>query len=170
MEMYFKISNKKVIEAYELFEKNEKLLREAFRQISEELEIESNEYAAVTDRLRVRLSEDDIKRFEASLMKGSSTDFKRNSKESKRWRELMAEKNIDRPRRPQMWNYLPTYTGEMSSNIVKIDNQLYGYYQVNNNGIKINEERIPEGFNEIKAWEYHKAIDEYNERLQLSLS
>lgn len=92
-------------------------------------------------------------------MKKEKEFFKKNSKQSKRWIELVKEHNITYNHPPRMtWGYIDIGCGRVSSSVVKIEGVIYSTLEYDNDFI------LPEGFNEIKASEYHKILEKEDEK------
>lgn len=161
MEKFYIVKDEKLINDYKEWEIDDQKIREAFVQLREEFEIQSTEYYANTERLEFCLTDSDYKKFKNSLI--SKGMFKIKSPENKRWLELIKEKEIKGLRKPFIKDYLCTGVigGKMWSNLFEIEGVLYGYFETEH------EKKIlpREGFIEIKASEYHKIIEDYEEKM-----
>lgn len=157
MERYFTIQSQQVVDDHSAWVRASEARRLAFVQLADEIGIESHEFYTVSDRLMVSLTPKDIEKFKSSLKQYSRTDFKKTSPESKRWLEILKEKGFTNKRRPFMGNYIGAGIGRSTSNILELGGVLYGYYECRHSF------ELPDGFTEIKAWEYYKAIDDHND-------
>lgn len=166
MEKFYIVKDEKLINDYKEWEIDDLKIQEAFVQLKKEFEIESNEYYANSERLVFKLKDSDYKKFKKDLMANSTERFKIKSPQNKRWLELMKEKGIKGLRKPFIKDYLHTgcIGGKMWSNLFEIESVLYGYFETEF------EKKIspPEGFIEIKASQYYKIIEDYEEKMNIS--
>lgn len=162
MEKFYIIRDTKLINDYKEWEEDDKKICQAFVELKEEFGIESSEYYPNTLRLKLCPTNSDLEKFRNSLLSNSTEVFKARSKENKRWLELMKEKQIKGLRKPFIKDYLSAGVigGKMWSTLFEIEGTLYGHFKT------VQEKKIlpQEGFIEIKASEYYKTIEDYEEK------
>jgi hypothetical protein len=107
-------------------------------------------------------SKEDLQKF-AGQFKADDYDglkeFKKNSATYKAWKQFCEEEKLETPNSPWLFHYFDVY-GKVKQKLFDIDGILYCYFSSDEYDFK-----NPNGFQEIKASEYHRAIEDYNESL-----
>lgn len=156
---YYKITSPKFIEVAEFYEKQCELFNDVVGKMAEEFGIEANQYYIELREYTIVPTDNDCEKFRAMLKKGTGT-FKQNSIVSKRFKQLLAEYEITNVSKPMLWDFLNVHSYKMRSSYHKIDGVYYGHCGIENGAMKDTE-----GFEEIKASEFHKLIEDYNEKI-----
>ncbi|MDF2841668.1 MAG: hypothetical protein K0R00_94 [Herbinix sp.] len=138
---------------------------EAFNEVRREFGIKTSEYVQDNDRLAIvpRKEDEEIFRDKLKAYKGKLKVFKVKSDVHIRWINLCKERNLSVPIRMRLIDYFPVNRSAKSS-IGPIDGVLFCYYETDGNFFAANNYKLPDGFEEIKASEYWKAIEDYYER------
>ena len=151
MNKYFIIEDEKFKSTWSRYKEDLEKLNDAYKQIPEEYEIESDNYYVTIYTLKVSTTENDKKKFSKSLCKDGES-FKKNSIIAKRFMMLIGEKGITSVIKPNFFGY--GFGCRYSSRLFEQDGILYG--SVENS---TNEFEIPHGFKEIKASEFYKVVE-----------
>ena len=105
-------------------------------------------------------SENDLMKFASQLRKDTYSDglrlFKKNSEVGKKWMALASE--VKPQRKPRLWMYYHFLMGKMKTRLFRIDGTIS--CSIENDG----QYEKPDEFREIKASEFFKVIEDYEER------
>ena len=161
IERYFIISSDAQISKDLIsYEENAAKVNEAMRKLSREVGIEGSEYYPGSDVLGIVPTENDLTKFASQLRKDTYSDglrlFKKNSEVGKKWMVLASE--VKPQRKPRLWLYYHFLMGKMRTRLFRIDGTIY--CSIENDG----QYEKPGEFMEIKASEFFKVIEDYEER------
>lgn len=161
MKKYFKITNDEFLKVYEKYEQDYDSFNEAFDTMQKEFELESNRFYVTVERFGIAYNDKDHKRYKDQYMKNDLEFFKKNSTISKRWLELMKEKNITTSRKPFCGNYMKTRSmGKSTYNSHRLFGEVYGFLDADYSF------ELGDGFEEIKASEYYALIEKHDEQIK----
>lgn len=156
---YFIITHEKYKQEYEKYRRDFEKFNNIFDIMQKEFGIETTRYYPTLDMFGIDPTPADLEKFKSD-MKKEKEFFKKNSKQSKRWVELIKEHNITCNHVPEMtWDYIDIGCGRVRSSVVEIKSVIYGTLEYDKDFV------LPEGFNEIKASEYHRILEENNIRI-----
>lgn len=135
--------------------KDSKKVNDAFKVIAKKYGIEAKEYYP-TENLGIVCTKSDYEKFKSQLKKDSGF-FKVNSIINKDWKENTWD--VEYWHKPNPARYLSKFLyGKHKTRLFFIDDILYG-------SIESTEDISAENWmQELKASEFHKAIEEYEER------
>ena len=151
MEKFFIVHNEKLIKEYKDYVEDYNALNDVMKMIMNEFGIEAKQFYSYCDRLMIVLTENDKVKFSKSLLKNGER-FRVNSKENKRFLELVKEYNIKGLRKPSYFNYI---NGRNSKyRMFGINNTIYGSYEMPY------DFTLPSNFEEIKASEFYKIVED----------
>ena len=161
IERYFIISSDAQISKDLIsYEENAAKVNEAMLKLSREVGIEGSEYYPGSDVLGIVPTENDLTKFASQLRKDTYSDglrlFKKNSEVGKKWMALASE--VKPQRKPRLWMYYHFLMGKMRTRLFRIDGTIY--CSIENDG----QYEKPDEFREIKASEFFKVIEDYEER------
>lgn len=125
--------------------------------------IETKLYGFHGDNLCIVPTENDLTIFNNVLGKElgeKQRPFKSNSKIQKLWLKALEEKGLENKRKPYVPMYFSLRGGKMSSRLFDIDGVLYCSFK---NGWD-EEVETPLDFKELKASEFWKIVEDYEER------
>ena len=126
----------------------------AFKQICEEFGIETTGFYPCKEYLHIDPTRQDVQKFSEYLLKNSIGVFKKNSPQSKRWRELT--KDIQFFYKPQLIYYMDFDAGHWSERLFNVNEKLYASIKTDRN----TEIPLPEFAVEMKASDFYKIIEE----------
>lgn len=166
--MYYIVSNESELGKRYLDHKAEQMKFFDFAEkFLKENGVQSNEYG-ICSNLMIVPTEEDIRKFENQLQQpkkaGRNCYFRANSKLSKAWHKGLEEAKIDVKlisRSGALWGYIPHASGRW--NIFDIEGVIYFHFEPTWED-KINFSKTD--FTEIKASEYFKVIEDYNQRIK----
>lgn len=163
MEKYFIVTNKSdLFDEYINYKENLKQMREIAIKFLEDNNIEANEYSYSSHIFYIVPTEKDKEKFRTVLGKtvdNGTRPFKKNSKIGKAWVNILEENNIEPLHKPIVGWYFKNHGGKMRSMLFDIDEIVYCSYQVEG------DIDTPKGFIEMKASEFWKIVEDYNQKL-----
>lgn len=143
---------------YEAWYANAEKTRQLIVLFFEDRGIESKQYRAGNTWLSIVPTENDRAKFGKELCKLSDdhgvVHFRESSKTCKAWAKLLAENNHRKVMEPRMSFYIAHGFRSMSRHFTGKDGVHYGWYQTDCNF------EIPSGCEEIKGWQFYKALDD----------
>lgn len=137
-----------------------KKVDDAFREFAKEHGIETSRYYQFTSQLRIVPTMKDIHKFREQLKIDNET-FKKNSAISKEWVELCKANGLETPRKPtwELRDLITTCILSFRSSLFSLNDEVYGTFEAD-----VNFNLPDEHFVELKASEFHKIIEEYEEK------
>lgn len=157
MGKYFVVNEDSGLHAdYFAWKGNHKKILDAIEKVREEFGIETKQFYLDQKRLHIHPSENDSKKFKDMMKKGGWGEFKKNSEPSKMWVELV--KDILQFKKPQLFYYFDMLGHRWRERLFDIDGKLYGSIESDQ------EVKMPDFVTEIKASEFYKIIEDYEER------
>ena len=155
MEKYFEVKqgSKLYNDSFTYIEDYKKAVA-AFKQTCEEFGIETTGFYPCKEYLHIDPTRQDVKKFSDDLLKNSYGVFKKNSPQSKRWRELT--KDIQFFYKPQLMNYMSFDAGRWSERLFNVNEKLYASINTDRNAEII----LPDFAVEMKASDFYKIIEE----------
>ena len=157
MDKYFKVNEGSQLHTvYFLWKEDKKKIKEAIQEVCKKFGIEAKEYYIRRDRLHIVPTQNDIAKFSDMMTKNDYGVFKKTSEPSKVWVKLV--KNIQHFNKPRLFSYIHFHAHEWSENLFDIDGVLYGLLK------DVDEVNLPDFVVEIKASEFYKIIEDYEER------
>lgn len=149
-------------EEYFQWKNNRVQMIEIAKNFMDENNIETSKYANDSKTFYIVPSSNDIIKFGDSLCKeelhSGLRKFKKTSSVGKAWIALLKEKQITPRYKPFVGIYFKNTFGKHSSRLFDIDNVIYcsfsGEFEID----------TPEGFEEIKASEFYKVIEDYESK------
>lgn len=161
MEKYFIITpespvHKEYLEYKEMSEK----VNAAFKEFAKENGIETHEYYQYTQYLEICPTESDTEKFGRYFKKDAPGLFKKNSPFAKAWVEKCQELELKTPHKPMLGFEFNTFR-RSRSRLFMIDDTLYGSLQADG------DFELPKtGYKEMKASEFFKIVEDYEESLK----
>ena len=157
MDKYFKVNEGSQLHTvYFLWKEDKKKIKEAIQEVCKKFGIEAKEYYIRRDRLHIVPTQNDIEKFSDMMTKNDYGVFKKTSEPSKMWIELV--KDIQHFNKPRLFSYIHFHAHKWSENLFDIDGILYGLLK------DVDEVNLPDFVTEIKASEFYKIIEDYEER------
>lgn len=158
MEKYFRIRrDSKFYKEYFQFVADTKRNAELFRAFAAERGIESHSFIPLKNGLYIVPTEKDIERFGGDFVKDTFKNglrrFKKTSKVSKLWCELMKNEKV--AERPRFWSYVPTLCGRFRERCIRVGDDLYGSLQSQESEIQ-----LADFMDEIKASEFYLIMEQ----------
>ena len=158
MEKYFIITPessiyKKYIDYKEMSEK----VNEAFKDFAQACGFETQEYYQSTQHLHICPTESDIEKFGKYFKKNDPGLFKKNAPLAKEWVNKCELLKLKSPFKPQLGFEIGVY-GKSRSRLFTIKDVMYGSLDSDN------DFKTPAGLTEIKASEFFKIVEEYEEK------
>lgn len=160
MEKFFIVTDKSRLKKdYEDYLENSKKVNELAKEFMDAHGFETHHYGVRGDIFFIVPTREDKVNFSNQLYKDSQGNglvgFKKNSKMGKAWIDLLEDKKITVQDKPSLPLYFSTFFGRSSSRLFKVKDIVY--CSIDANTQKIDN---PEGFEEIKASEFYKIIEE----------
>ena len=161
MERAFIIKNQEFIDQDKKHDLMEEKWHDAIMAIYKEMGLKKSRYYTSSDRLRIPFeNREERKPFKPFLMAGDDSAFKKSSIWNKRLNELLKEKGYEFTRAPNAaWDNGMHFNGRFSYRHFCIDEVYYGYINARH------DFELAESLEEIKMSEYHKIIEDYNEKI-----
>lgn len=163
MEKFFIVTEKSGLNSeYWEYQKNTKELNQYVKKFMETFSIEAQEYSVSEDKFYIVPTDNDVDRFGKILSKALSNGlraFRGNSKIIKEWKSYLKVNNVIMLNKPFAGIYFRGF-GRCMSRLFHIDNILYCSYECEY------DFNAPEGFTEIKASEFYKAIEDHNDKVR----
>lgn len=131
----------------------------AFKEFAKEWEIETHEYYQSVEYLHICPTESDAKKFGKYFKKDASGLFKKNSPLAKDWADKCRALGLTSAFKPNLGFEIAVY-GRSRSRLFMIKDILYASFEIDR------DYENPEGFKEIKASEFFKIVEEYEESLE----
>lgn len=157
MDKYFKVNEgSELYTDYFKHKEDKKKIKEAIQEVCKKFGIEAEQFYMRKDRLHIVPTQNDIAKFSDMMTKNDYGVFKKASEPSKMWVELV--KDIQHFNKPRMFNYIHFHAYQWSENLFDIDGVVYGFLK------DVDEVNLPDFVVEIKASEFHKVIEDYEER------
>lgn len=165
MEKYYIVTDESPLyKEYFDYKAQQKKFNEKWKRFTEQVGITAKEYCQSAKRLLIVPSEEDFQKFAGQLkvddLGRGLREFKKNSSTYKAWKKFCEDENLMTPHAPWLFDYFNVY-GEVRHRLFDIDGILYCYFE--SKEFNFND---PEGFIEIKASEFYKAIEDYNSRFE----
>ena len=157
---YYKITSENFISKAKEYKKEIEKLYKITDIIWDEFGIETRSFYPRVSEFKIEPTRNDVNKFREMLKKDGST-FKKNSLVNKRFEELVKEYQAKTPYRPMLWDYAAHTYGSMAASHFEIDGVHYGSLEIEGGGHK-----TVEGFEEMKASEFYKIIEDYEERVK----
>lgn len=159
MESYFIVKNEKLIAMVKEYESMREKINNAFIEFAKEYEIETEKYYMTSDVLRMVPTAKDRTRFNEQL-KADGETFKKYSSMNKIWIGICNEKNIKTPYKPiyELASLINHNIYRFKSRLFSIGDTVYGSF---NADVCFN--LTPDDFTELKASEFYKIIEDYEE-------
>ena len=164
MESYFIVKNETLIEKVKEYESMRKKIDETFMEFSKEFGIETKEYYATPNVLKIVPTAKDRIRFNEQLKVDGET-FKKYSTMNKAWISICKEKSIKLLHKPtwELARLIDSGIYRFRSRLFNLGDAVYGSFEAD---ICFN---LPqEDFTELKASEFYKAIEDYKAEAALS--
>lgn len=134
-------------------------VNEAFKAFAEEQGIETKEYLPSTENLYIcNPTENDKEKFGKYFKKSEPGFFKKYSVPAKTWIAICRSLNLKSPRKPCLPFYFHAY-GKTRCRLFMLNDVLYSNFESEY------DFKNPEGFEEIKASEFFKVIEDYKESM-----
>lgn len=160
---YIAEEGSKLRDNYLRYLKNQEEVNEIIKKFFKTHGITTNEYYANNSYLHIVATEEDKKKFEKQLCKPKDGlyRFRANSKINKAWMETLKQHNIKVLSRPMVpFCFDKCWGGRSSSRLFEIDGVVYCSFDAS-------WEFTPKDkLQEIKASEFFKMIEDYNEKLE----
>ncbi len=157
MDKYFKVNEGcQLYTDYFSHKEDEKKIKEAFKAVCETFGIETKEFFMIQNRFCIVPTENDFKKFASVMKKSSYGEFKKTSAVNRMWVELVND--IQHFNKPRLYNYIHFHSYKWSENLFDIDGVLYGCLK------NVDEVNLPDFVVEIKASEFYKIVEDYQER------
>lgn len=160
MEKYYKIPKEhRIYKMYMDYKNMANRINKAFIEFEKEWGIETQQYCQTTDRLYICPTDNDTEKFGEYFKKGCPGEFKKTSAPSKAWVGKCKELNLETPYIPSLpWEF--GIYGSSRQRIFMIDDVLYASISTEN------DFKALKGLEEIKASEFFKVIEDYEESLK----
>lgn len=159
MEKFFIVINNDLIELVKEYENMRKKIDNAFMELREAYGIDSCEYYATTDLLRIVPTEKDKIKFNNQL-KVDGESFKKNSSMNKIWLKFCKERNLKTIHKPiyELAYLINPNIYHFKSRLFSLGEEVCGSFH---SDICFN---LPqEHFIELKASEFYKKVEDYEE-------
>ena len=157
MDKYFKVNEGSQLHTdYFLWKEGQKKIKEAVKAVCKTFGIETKEFYMTQDRFSIVPTENDFKKYASVMKKSSYGEFKKTSAVSRMWVERV--KDIEYFHKPRLFGYIHFNAYQWSENLFDIDGVLYGLLK------DVNEVNLPDFVVEIKASEFYKIIEDYEEK------
>lgn len=160
MEKYYTVTpDSKIYNAYVDYRTMLDKVNAAFTEFAKEQGFETKQYYPKTDCLCIVPTNADTDKFGKYFKKDMPGMFKKTSLPSKAWISKCSALGLKTPHKPNLVFYM-NVSGRASCRMFMIDDVLYASYETNCDFESI------DGLNEIKASEFYKVIEEYEESLK----
>ena len=157
MNKYFVVNEDSELYAdYFAWKDDKSKISDAFKKVCDKFGIETTQFYLNQNRLHIHPTENDDLKFEKMMKKTGWGEFKVNSEPSKMWVALV--KDIKHFRKPQLLFYFHSLGYSWRERLFDIDGKLYGSIESNM------DIQMPDFVTEIKASEFYKIIEDYEER------
>lgn len=133
----------------------------AFVEFAKEQGIETHEYYQSAQSLHICPTDGDSDKFGKYFKKDTPGLFKKNSLPAKTWVKKCQELGLKSPHKPHLAFYLNVF-GRARSRLFMINDILYASYETECDF----KDPAGAGLNEIKASEFFKVVEEYEESLK----
>jgi len=160
MERFFIVTKSKLGIDYLEFKNNHRKINELVKTFFKENEIETSSYSYGYRSLAIEPTENDLKKYDKALKKSDGfRQFKANSKVAKLWIESLYNNKIEIIYKPEAGDYFGFPLERYRSRLFKIEDEIYTSIDCSN--IVVSEDMV-----EIKASEFFKIVEDYNENLK----
>lgn len=160
MEKYYIVTPSSPIhKEYMDYKAMSKKVNTAFAEFAKEQGFETHEYYQSAQRLYICPTEGDVNKFGKYFKKDTPGLFKKNSPLTKAWVDKCKVLGLKSPNKPNLAFEFRVF-GRTSSRLFMINNVLYASFRAD-----CDFENL-DGFKEIKASEFFKIIEEYEESLK----
>nr|DAT54043.1 MAG TPA: hypothetical protein [Caudoviricetes sp.] len=164
MEKFYEVTDEsKIKEEYLLYKENSEKIREVYKKFKKRHGIEASSYYPTTSNLYIIPTENDIKNFGNQLTKKDEGEglrrFRANSRINKAWVRILEKLSLEVLHKPLLGFYF-NIVGRHRTRIFSVDDKVYCSLQSEH------EFKTPKGLEEIKASEFFKIIEDYNESLK----
>lgn len=164
MERFFEVTKSKLGKEYVEHKENSRLVHEAFKEFCGEYGIGAKEYVPCTERLMLVPTVEDKEKFKSSLCKtvkeNGVVSFRTSSKINKAWVEKVKDIKLTSTSMLIFGNFC--ILGRHLTRLFKIDDKVY--FSVSGDDYDIKNLKVLEGMNEMKASEFFKIIEDYEEK------
>ena len=160
MEKFFIIENEKLIGEIQKYEKQTMLIFSVMEKMREEFGIETKSVGLTTRFFAIKPTEGDREKFKKSLNK-NGTEFRKNSKISKRFFELVEHFEIGDMYKPDYFGYT-SVLGRSQQRMFQHKGVYYGSITTANYAFTMTD-----GFVEIPGSEFYKIMKKEKECVQL---
>lgn len=156
---YFIVKNEDLVRLTKEYESMRKKVNDVFAEFAKNNGIEAKEYYQFVDKLMIIPTEKDYTTFK-DMLKADGITFRKNSAISKKWVELCKEKELQRPEKPvwELQSLISWNIWQFRSNLFSINDKVYGTFEADED-FSLSDEH----FIELKASEFYRIIEEYNE-------
>lgn len=158
MERYFRLlPESELHKDWLAYKRNLDLLRELYKQFSDEQGIEADAFYMCEKELHIVPKGADEELFGNSLCRPENElrKFKAGSKVAKAWAKALDERGLKAIRKPMVILYVPMcYGGRYRTRLFDVNDTVY----CSLDGLEIKE--VPEGWEEMKASEFFRIIEE----------
>lgn len=166
MEKFYKADDdSRLSRDYLKYKENSKLIRGIMRDFLSKHGIESTDFYVAKTTIAIVATAKDREVFENQLRKDSKDGlffFKVNSTVNRDWIKLVKARGLEFIERPFIWDYFEGFYGGTSSRLFDIEGQVYCSFKGEGN-FKPTDNLI-----EIKASQFFKDVEDYNESLEKS--
>ena len=164
MTKYFIITEKtRLNKEYYAYKENNERVHLIARLFMETHGIKAKEYARSTERFFINPEQEDMERFEKMFKKEKSMglyEFKKTSEIGKDWIQTLKEAKLTVYHKPMIaFEFSKFAGGRYTNRLFDIDGVVYLSFDC---GYEVD---TPEGFQEIKASEFHKVIEDYETKI-----
>jgi len=163
MERYFEVTSQSdLFNEYMEYKNNLKVIDNISTEFMSAQGIETDTYANKSNTFYIVPTEKDLEIFNKALYKSIGEGlraFKVNSKVGKAWVKTLEEKHVEIKHKPFVGFSFKNCMGKNRSRIFAIDSVVYCSFDN-----EYDFEDTPDGFVEIKASEFWKIVEDYNDK------
>ena len=160
MKRFFIVKNETLIKQVKDFESMRNKVNDAFIEFAKEHDIKTRKFYRFTDKLRIIPTRNDLQKFNDQLRVDKQT-FKKNSTMGKSWVKVCKENEL-KTVTPPSWecaNLADEDIYKFRCSLFSLGDKVYGTLEVDE-PFNLSEEH----FVELKASEFYKTIEEYEEK------
>ena len=167
MEKYYIVpEGTKLYEDFRAYELSEQQVNDCYKKWADQLGIEATSFVPRENSIGIVPTDADLNKFGDQLKKSGNKvrTFKKASEANKLWLKMVKESGLAIKSKPFLPGYFNYQFGKSWSNIFRVNDEagtVYCHYETEYEGttLKPYDELL-----EIKGSEYHRAIEEHNER------
>lgn len=165
MEKYFIVTKDASLhDDYFAYKNNDRDISVIAKEFMEQYGIEAKQYARSSGSFYISATQNDYEKFKPMFKKDKINglyEFKKNSEIGKAWIELLKSKDLKVLHKPFIaFEFSKFNGGKYSTRLFDIDGVVYLSFDC---GYEVD---TPDGFKEIKASEFFKIIEDYEEKLK----